>query len=270
MQKRNDLTSNHTFAVCAYKDSPHLTELLDSLFAQTEKSRIVIGTSTPTDLLQEKAKKYGIEVFINERREGIAADWNFAYSLADTNYVTLAHQDDVYEPEFTRKTLKAIDKCKDPIIVYTDYFEIRSTGRVYKNKLLKIKRLMNGPIGTFPCSRFIRKRVLSMGCPILCPSVTYNKRRFPEGTFDKAFTTNPDWKRWSGLLNEKGEFCYIKETLAGHRVYEQSTTSDSIANGVRYEEDLRMFREYWPAPIARFIMKFYAKAMESNDESKPE
>jgi hypothetical protein len=46
---------SHSFAVCAYKDSPHLADLLESLRAQTLSSHIVIGTSTPTDKLYETA-----------------------------------------------------------------------------------------------------------------------------------------------------------------------------------------------------------------------
>ena len=39
--------NNHTFVVCAYKESPYLGECIESLLQQTKKSRILISTSTP-------------------------------------------------------------------------------------------------------------------------------------------------------------------------------------------------------------------------------
>lgn len=38
----------HTFAVCAYRESPFLEDCVRSLVRQTVKSRILIATSTPT------------------------------------------------------------------------------------------------------------------------------------------------------------------------------------------------------------------------------
>ena len=41
-----DFRNRHTFAICAYGDSPYLTECLDSLLRQTVKSTILLATST--------------------------------------------------------------------------------------------------------------------------------------------------------------------------------------------------------------------------------
>ena len=45
--------NNHTFVVCAYKESPYLGECIESLLQQTKKSRILISTSTPNASIQE-------------------------------------------------------------------------------------------------------------------------------------------------------------------------------------------------------------------------
>ena len=256
---------SHSFVVCAYKDSDYLSALIDSLLAQTIQSKILVATSTPTDSIFETAAKYGLEVFVNPVSEGIGADWNFAYSLADTDYVTLAHQDDIYEPLYTEKIFSAISKAKNPVIAYTNYFEIRPDARVTDNRLLKIKTLMNKPIGAFPKSRFVRNRVFSMGCPISCPSVTYNKKRFPDFAFVCYMKTDMDWEAWYRLAKEQGEFLYIRDRLLGHRIHEESGTSDGIASGARTAEDLEMYKKYWPDGIARFLNRLYSKGLESND-----
>lgn len=40
---------NHTFVICAYKESPFLEECVKSLLAQSERSVIKLATSTPND-----------------------------------------------------------------------------------------------------------------------------------------------------------------------------------------------------------------------------
>ena len=43
-----DINTNHTFAICAYKESPYLEECIQSLMNQTVKSDILIATATPS------------------------------------------------------------------------------------------------------------------------------------------------------------------------------------------------------------------------------
>ena len=74
MTKRND----HTFAICAYKESPYLEECILSLKNQTVKSNIIMATSTPNEWIQGLAEKYEIPLYINTGEGGIAQDWNFA------------------------------------------------------------------------------------------------------------------------------------------------------------------------------------------------
>ena len=51
MKKKNTVKPysgrDHTFAVCAYGESPYLEECVRSLLDQNVKSRILIATSTP-------------------------------------------------------------------------------------------------------------------------------------------------------------------------------------------------------------------------------
>lgn len=88
----------HTFVICAYKESPYLESCIKSLKAQIVKSNIKIATSTPNDHIYNIAKKYNIEVFVNDKKKpenvsNIGFDWQFAYNTAQTELVTIAHQD---------------------------------------------------------------------------------------------------------------------------------------------------------------------------------
>ena len=257
--------SNHTFALCAYKKSDYLEECIKSLINQTKKSEIIIATSTPNEFIYGLAEKYSIPVFVNGGVAGIAGDWNFGYSKATTEYVTIAHQDDVYEPDYAEKIIKKMEKCKKPIIGFTEYFEIRNGERVYKNKLLKIKRFLNFPFRIFKKSRFIRRRVLSVGSPICCPAVTYNVKNCNNLKFDTSFQNCCDWDAWERLSKEKGSCVYLKQPLMGHRIHKESTTTKMIENSRRSEEEFIMFRRFWPRFIAKKLSKTFQKSYVSND-----
>ena len=63
----------------------------------------------------------------------------------------------------------------------------------------------------------------------------------------------------------KGSFCYVHEPLMGHRIHEESTTTQVIGddNG-RSAEDLEMYMKFWPKPIARWINRAYSAGQDSN------
>ena len=50
---------DHTWALCAYGESPYLEECIRSLERQTVRSRILISTSTPSPWLRDMAEKHG-------------------------------------------------------------------------------------------------------------------------------------------------------------------------------------------------------------------
>ncbi len=256
----------HTFAVCAYKESPYLEECIKSLKKQTIKSNILIATSTPNDYIKGIADKYAIPYYINEGEAGITQDWNFAYSCANTKYITIAHQDDIYEKEYLKTALVAIQKAKHPLIFFSDYFEVRDGKKVTSNKLLKVKRIMLLPmrIKLFQSVRWVRRRILSMGSPICCPSVTFITENLPEVVFENHYRACEDWEAWEKLSKKKGEFLYSTKMLMGHRIHEESETTAAIGDNKRSKEEYEMFCKFWPDSIARLIFKFYSKGQNSN------
>jgi len=260
---------DHTFAVCAYGQSRYLEECIRSLTQQQVKGNIIIGTSTPNDHIGRVAAKYGLPVYVNEGTHGLGGDWNFAYSQAKTALVTLAHQDDVYEPAYLGKMLERINGTKLPLICFSDYFELRNGKRVYSDdsKLLRVKKLMLLPLKphALQSSRWVRRRALSLGNPICCPSVTYVRDNLPEVVFETRYASNIDWLAWEQLSRRKGCFCYVPEPLMGHRIHQESTTSEVIGNSNgRSNEDLEMLQRFWPRPIAKMVNRVYSGAQREN------
>ncbi len=259
--------SDHTWAICAYKESSFLEECVKSLMAQTVSSNIIMATSTPNEHIKGIAEKYGIPLYINDGIKGIGGDWNFAYSKVQTPLVTIAHQDDIYEPQYAEKMLEYINLAKKPIIYFCGYGELRCGEKVYENTLLKVKKLMLSPlkIKAFWTSRFARRRILSFGCPICCPAVSFVKKEVGEEPFTNDYLSDIDWQQWEIQSRKKGSFVYNPEPLMCHRIHEESATTEIIGDNKRTKEDLEMFKKFWPAPIAKVIARIYSGSEKSND-----
>ena len=258
---------NHTYVICAYNKSPFLEDCIKSLRQQSVLSQIIMVTSTPSDYITELADKYDILLYINKGEHGIAGDWNFALSKAKTEIVTIAHQDDIYEPWYSEVVLKGINESQKPLILFTDYGEIRGDMKEDVNVLLKIKRMMLLPLcyKRFQSNIFVRRRILSLGSPISCPTVSYFLPNLPEKLFTSGYKSDLDWQTWERLSRLTGEFIFCNKISMYHRIHADSTTTEIINENKRSQEDLEMFCKFWPRPIAILLEKIYKKGEKLNN-----
>lgn len=255
---------NHTFVVCAYKESPYLEDCIKSVLNQKVKSNVIMSTSTPNEYIKNMAEKYNIDLYVNNGEKGIGQDWNFGISNVKTDYVTIAHQDDIYKENYLEEIVNNINKGIDFVIAFTDYRELKNGQEIPLTRNLKIKKVLLFPLRKFRKSRFVRRRILSLGAAICCPSVTINTKIAGKTPYKTELKCDLDWDTWDKMTQYDANFLYIPKELMQHRIHEESETSNLIENNVRLEEDLLMLKRYWPSPIAKFIMKFYKKAVETN------
>ena len=101
----------------------------------------------------------------------------------------------------------------------------------------------------------IKKKFVSFGSPIPCPTVTFNKKYNIK--FDEKFWINIDWDLWIKLSENKGSFLYVKKKLVGHRIHNKSETTRAIKDGKREKEDWVLFKKLWPRPLALVLSKLY-------------
>lgn len=256
----------HTFVVLAYKESSYLEDCIKSVLNQKYKSKVVIATSTPNKFISDIASKYNLEIIENKNHKNIGGDFDFAISCADTPLVTVAHQDDIYDYEYSYEIVENYNKNKNTIILFSDYYEIRNDERVDNNKILKLKRILLFPLRLkfFSRFKFIKRSALRFGNAICCPAVAFVKDKTGNVVFESDFKSNVDWYAWERLSHKKGKFIYIPKHLMGHRVHEGSTTTEIIHDNIRTKEDLEMFKKFWPNFIAKSINKFYMKSENSN------
>lgn len=256
----------HTFVVPAYGRSPHLAQCLASLQRQTRPSVVVVATSTPWDGLESLVAAFGARLVVHGPNAGIGRDWNVALAQAGTPWVTIAHQDDLYLPTFTERTLALATRRADVVLVATGYGELlepegrrrtRSPMLAIKRGLVELAFLGRDAVA----SAGAKRRLLRFGCPIACPSVTL--RLSPEGfSFREDLKVDLDWDAWLRLADKPGAFAYDRGALMLHRIHRGSETSAGVRAGVRAAEDRMMFERLWPAPVARLLTRAYALSYE--------
>lgn len=263
-------TSGHCFVVPAYGESPHLEACLWSLAAQSTPSPVVVCTSTPNAHIFALAERYGVPAIENPVRGGIGADWNFALESAPARWVTLAHQDDIYLPEFVECTLAALARHPDATLAFTGYREVEGAQERPVTSLLRIKRLLLelAFLGSdHASSQFFKTNALRFGCAIPCPSATLD--RDSGLRFDASLKVDLDWDAWLRLARLPGTFVYLRKPLVQHRVHAGSETTSAIEAGHRQLEDAMMFRQVWPGPLADMLASAYRASYLSNRTSSP-
>ena len=134
---------DHCFVICAYKESEYLEACIQSLKKQSVPARIKMVTSTPNAHIQGLAEKYEIPLLVRTGESSLQADWNFAYDNADAEWMTIAHQDDLYNKHYLEELSKKILKYDDAILAYTDYIPVKHGQigpRDINSKIMRILR----------------------------------------------------------------------------------------------------------------------------------
>lgn len=263
------MNMHHTFAISAYQESEYLEGCIQSLLAQTVISKVMITTSTPSDFSRQLAQKYNLEYHVNPlQKAGIAGDWNFALSKADTPLVTIAHQDDVYEPGYAQAVTEQFTAhSKDNVlIVFTNYKDVidnrlKSSGL---NAFVKNALLFPFKFSNSISYAALKRSLLLFGDPICCPSVTFNKASLDDFSFSSEYKVALDWYAWFELSKREGAFVYINKKLVHHRLHPASETTLQINNGIRKQEETRLLELMWGTPLARLIAPLYAMGHKGN------
>lgn len=260
----------HVFVVLAYKESPHLEDCIKSVLNQSNLCSVIIATSTPNSHISSLAKKHNLEIIVSNRvNKGIGYDFDFALFCTDYDLVTIAHQDDIYDYDYSSEICRAYRKYPDAVILFPNYYEIREEKKLYYIPNLIIKRIMLIPylLRSITNLRFIKRLPISFGQAIGCPSITYVKKKAKNPLFSQNpnLMNDVDWNALEILSRVEGRFVYITKFLMGHRIHKESQTSAMIVNNQRHQEDIIILKKFWPSFLANLIAKIYKLSEVSNN-----
>jgi glycosyltransferase involved in cell wall biosynthesis len=252
--------SDLTFVVPAYGESPYLHDCLRSLCDQTATTEVIITTSTPNDFLEKMAEEFSMPILVNAEGGSISRDWNFALKSGQSKLVALAHQDDLYHPEFARQCCAFFADNPDCAISFTDMAALINNHLRINNIQEWVKKFLRESafLGKETInSSFQYRRLLGFGCAIPCPSVVYNLQNIPDFIFSDQYSINIDWDAWTRIAFSGQQIGYIRGSLMTHRIHKDAETQKGLADKRRDHEDYLLFSRYWPGFIARTFLGIY-------------
>lgn len=254
----------HTFVILAYKESPYLEACIHSVLSQSMKSTVVIATSTPNRHIQHLADENGLQVLVNPNGGSIGKDWNFGMQCALTKYVTLAHQDDIYFPDFAARCIAEVEKNNNttPLMAFTRsliYKGDKEVGLSIKNI---IRWILIMPFHLKRCisSKDIKQSILLFSNSISCPGVFYVKQHLQGFRFNEEAKYILDWQAWYEMSQMEGSFIYVPDVLHMHREHSESATSSTQLATLQQEEFGLLKRIWGNAIIAKFITRLLVLA----------
>lgn len=257
----------HTFVICAYKQSEFLAEAIESCVNQESvlqgESTVILYTSTPNDYITELAEAFQLPLYTKEGGS-IGKDWNNALSFVNTTFATIVHQDDLYLPDYGKKVIDAFQKNRQATIVFSDYEENDKDGQIRTRSInLKIKTFGLKLMSLLPWKAY-KRRIYAFGNFICCPAVTFNLALLTDFRFNEKMRMAVDWDAWERIMKKNGTVVYLPERLMCHRIHEESETTATTADKTREVEEREMYERYWGKSMTKLLMKFYVQNQKSN------
>ena len=251
----------HTFVILAYNESDDLEECIKSVINQNVKSNIVIATSTPNDYIIDLASNYSLGVMVNKNKSNKGGDYNFSLNSFDTELITIAHQDDLYDRNYTKEIIACYEKHPEATIIFTDNYEIKDSVKIKKSKKLFWKRYFIFPLRfkLFQNKKIFKIRSLRRDKYICTSSITFVKKNIKKEVFPTNLKYDNDWQGLINLAKENTSFVYLSKKLVGYRVIEKKN------NKIKEKEDEKIRSSLYPKwYYNKFIKKYDNKENKNN------
>ena len=223
-------------------------------------------TSTPSRFLESVSQKYGIPLYVRDGSPSLKEDWTFCLKealLLGAEAVTIAHQDDIYLPQYAGCIKRAFED-EDVLLAFTGAGNINASSEPVSGGAEKIKKILRFPLTVklLNGSRFWKKASLSFGNPVPCPACTYNVKKLGTELFSEKWRFVTDWDAVLKIAEKDGRIVCIEKPLVDIRLHDSQETMKITESGARTEEEYEIFQTLHSAPAAKLLMHFYKKGQE--------
>ncbi len=234
-----------TFAIPCRNAGRHLRPLLHSLLAQTRQDfELLLVDDASNDGSPELARAVAgdrVQVHRNEQPLGIGANWNRCVELARAPFVCLAHQDDVYEPEYLERMLAAFAARPDAGMAHCRAAAIDADGRGMPSAAERFKaHFWRHSPGRDRAAHYER---LWRGNFIVCPSMCFRADALrATGPFRTDLHFALDWEYTFRLLRAGFGIVDVHEVLMHYRRHDDAATTAANRTHTRLGEELQVLR----------------------------
>lgn len=229
-----------TFAIPCRNAGPHLQPLLASLLAQTHADfELLLVDDASTDDSATLARRVAgarIRVEHNAAPLGLAGNFARCAELTRTPYLCIAHQDDVYDPNYLAAMLAALAPRGEAAFAHCPAQAIDHAGRPLGSPAERYKQRLLARAA--PCDRRGLYTLLFRGNFVCCPSVLFRTAALRATPFDPQYRFALDWDLWFRLLVAGHTFATVTTPLLQYRRHDRAASRALTQDRSRFAEEL--------------------------------
>ncbi len=230
-----------TFAIPCFNGAAHLRPLLESLLAQTRVDchLLLVDDGSTDDSLALARRVVGtrLEVVQNNSSLGIPGNWNRCIEHARTEFICLAHQDDVYAPDFASSMLAALATNPRAAAAHCRMRTIDARGEPLRSAQERYKQRFWRALPAVESSAQSLQRLFA-GNFVGCPTLVYRACAVAEiGAFDAQYRFAPDWEWLLRALSKDWQLVAVPRDLVAYRRHPEQATQRAVASLQRYREE---------------------------------
>lgn len=223
-----------TISVMTYNRSEYLRIILDSICLQTNKNFIVkIYDNGSTDNTHEIVQPYlqdkRFSYIQNESNIGSGNNFNKAITDCDTEFLLLAHDDDVMLPDFINAELQVITDNSSINLVCTDNNYIDDNGKLIQRDVYNNSIVHTGQDVIIGKNEFIDYYISGKNL-ISCPTVMLRTSILKK--YNILYRLNigksADTFFWFELNMLDGNFYFLNKSLFNYRLHEGQDSKNTI------------------------------------------
>ena len=250
-----------SFALPAYKGK-YLRESIGSILAQdyTDFELIVVDDCSP-DSIREIVDSYDdkrVSYYRNEQNIGgkdLVAQWNHCLEYAKGDYVILATDDDLYEPNFLSSFVPLIEKYPDVNLFRARILQVDSRNEIkyidscYKEYLSPVEfryHLMHGMKGGIPQYIFKRSALVDKGGFVNFPKAWASDDATALMMSDRGVVTSQEHLvrfRWSDI-NISGDRKYGLEKFMARQQFSRWLQQQRVETNDMSDDWQRFYRQH--------------------------
>lgn len=241
-----------TFVMPVYNGTRHLREAIDSILRQDVHLICVDDASTDDSAAIIRAT--GAALVQNPQRLGLAGNWNRAMALVTTPAFVLAHQDDVYEPDFAATMIALLDAHPRAFIAHCKTIPIDDAGRVIDTPAARYKESLWPARDPYEEAGGAAIARLARGNFIVAPSVIFRTDAARAIGRFSPMQFVLDWEYWFRGLLAGYTIAGTHRRLVRFRRHERTATRATELTLDRYREEIALQR--WLSTNAKIAPNF--------------
>lgn len=236
-----------TFAIPFYSGLHYLEAAIRSVLSQANGSwRLVVcddcGPDPGSEELVRSFQDGRITYSRNRENLGLAGNWNRCLELADTDFITLLHQDDELLPNYVDLMVDAAAGFPEAVAICCKAETIDASGK----KAMTIPDLVKhrlSPAGSAPHVLSGEPGLISLlkGNFVVCPSLCYRRSPLDTRRFDPDWGHVMDLALTTEMLLSGQSLVYLPVMGYRYRRHVDSASTKNTRSLLRFRELFRLY-----------------------------